>query len=147
MKTVALRFAENFSPTCGTISAHEQIIESIGYVWYGKLGARISKKVQDAILCSDCPKILLINSGKPDRYWAFVKGIQNDVPSLNEIPEYYRDRCEEFKTWFMISRFEKAPNNIMSKCTVVSSGNSLGEASKHSMSPYFIIETNEYGLL
>lgn len=28
----------------------------------------------------------------------------------------------------------------MSKCKVASSGATLGEASKHSMSPYFIIE-------
>ena len=43
--------------------------------------------------------------------------------------------------------FKNADSDIMSKCSVLSSGASLSEASKHSMSPYFMIhvaETNEY---
>ncbi len=38
MRTIALRFGEHFSPKCGTIAAHEEIINDIGYVWYGKMG-------------------------------------------------------------------------------------------------------------
>lgn len=39
-----------------------------------------------------------------------------------------------------VSRFEKAERNVMSKCVVASSGKTLSIASRHSMSPYFIIE-------
>ena len=38
MKTIALRFGETFSPEGGTIKAHQEVIDSCGYVWYGKLG-------------------------------------------------------------------------------------------------------------
>lgn len=38
MRTIALRFGETFSTDCGTIAAHQRIIDMLGYVWYGKLG-------------------------------------------------------------------------------------------------------------
>ena len=38
MKTIALRFGETFSPPCGTIIAHQRIIDKLGYICYGKHG-------------------------------------------------------------------------------------------------------------
>ena len=141
MRTVALRFADNFAPECGTIAAHEQVIEKVGHVWYGKLGTKVSEKMLKTIMKAEEPKILLIRSGKAERYWAYVSKAQNELPPLEEVPEYYRDNHEKFQTWFCVTRFEKASKNIMSECTVASSGALLGHASRHSMSPYFIIET------
>ena len=46
---------------------------------------------------------------------------------------------EKFKTRFRIIRFEDALREIRGKCTVASSGQELGIASKHSMSQYFKI--------
>lgn len=143
MKTIALRFGEHFSPECGTISAHEEIIERLGYVWYGKMGSKISEKIIKEIMASDCPKILLIRSGKAERYWAEIKAIQYEVPEKEAIPEYYRENARTFKTWFKIERFVLAEKDVMSKYVVASSGKRLGEASKHSMSPYFIINCGE----
>ena len=139
MKTIALRFGEHFSPECGTIAAHEIIIDKMGYVWYGKMGSKISEKMIKEILASDSPRILLIRSGKTERYWAEVKEIQYEVPEKEAIPEYYRDTAGTFITWFKIEKFVLADKDVMSKCVVASSGKILGEASKHSMSPYFII--------
>ena len=141
MKTVALRFADNFAPECGTITAHEQVIEEFGHVWYGKLGNKVSDKMLKTIMDAEEPKILLIRSGKSERYWAYVCQVQHEQPNINEIPNYYRDIAGLFKTWFCVTRFEKAPKNVMSECVVASSGALLGHVSKHSMSPYFIIET------
>lgn len=143
MKTVALRFSDNFAPDCGTISAHEQVISKHGHVWYGKLGNKVSDKMLKVIMDAEIPRILLIRSGKAERYWAYVCKAQNALPDLKGIPSYYRDNHEKFQTWFCVTRFEKAPKNVMSKCVVSSSGALLGHASRHSMSPYFIIETKE----
>lgn len=143
MKTIALRFGEHFSPECGTIAAHQEIIDKLGYVWYGKMGSAVSDKVIADIKSADHPQILLIRSGKTERYWAQVLEIQHKLPPLNEIPEYYRDTAGTFKTWFKVSGFDLAARDVMSKCVVTSSGNALGEVSKHSMSPYFIIEYKE----
>lgn len=140
MKTIALRFGEHFAPSCGTIAAHQAIIDDKGYVWYGKLGNTVSDKNISVIMETETPKILLINSGKTDRYLANIVEIKKTTPNLDGIPEYYRDNSEKFKTWFKVISFEPASKNIMSKCYVTSSGATLGEVSKHSMSPYFIIE-------
>ncbi len=143
MKTIALRFSENFSPEIGTIATHQQLINSLGYVWYGKLGTPIAAKVAEEIMQNEDPKILLINSGKQDRYWAHIIEVSRSLPPLNEIPEYYRDISEKFKCWFKVKSFEDAPRGIMSQCFVASSNSPLSEASKHSMSPYFIITVKE----
>jgi hypothetical protein len=139
MKTIALRFSNKFAPDCGTIEAHNELIQKNGYVWYGKLGNRIAASVFDEILGNDEPRILLIHSGAANRYWAYVDKIQHDIPERDDIPEYYRDDADKFRTWFRVIKFEDAPRDIMSKCTMTSSGQELGIASKHSMSPYFKI--------
>lgn len=139
MKTIALRFANKFAPACGTIEAHNNMIREQGYVWYGKLGNKIAAGVFDEILDNENPRILLIHSGTANRYWAYVDKVQHEIPARDGIPEYYRNQAGKFKTWFRVIRFENAPRDIMSKCTVASSGQELGIASKHSMSPYFKI--------
>ncbi len=143
MKTIALRFADNFAPDEGTISAHNEIIEKYGYVWYGKLGSAVSQKAMDEILKNKQPRVLLIHSGKTGRYWAHVEKIQHDIPEMSKIPEYYRGNAGKFKTWFKVTRFEPAPSNVLSICKVASSQRPLSEVSKSSMSPYFIIDVEE----
>ena len=140
MRTVAFRFAENFAPKCGTIAAHEELSFENGFVWYGKLGATVSAKTSKEILGNDDPAILLVHSGGTDRWWAHVEAIQRETPDLCEIPAYYRDRADDFGCWFKVTRFEKADPKVMSCCFVSSSGKVLTEASRHSMSPYFIID-------
>ena len=143
MKTIALRFSNNFAPETGTIAEHQKIINDIGYVWYGKLGNAVSSTVKAQILKNEEPKILLIHSGSTGRYWAYIDCIQREIPDLSAIPAYYREMANKFHSWFRIIRFEDAPQNILSQCTVASSGKVLSQASRHSMSPYYIIETNE----
>ena len=82
MRTVALRFAENFAPECGTIAAHREIIDLIGHVWYGKLGSPISNKTADEILDDTDPRFLLIHSGGQGRWWVHVEKIQRETPPL-----------------------------------------------------------------
>lgn len=140
MRTVALRFAENFAPKCGTIAAHQELIDVLGHVWYGKLGTPISLKTANEILNNDDPKLLLIHSGGQDRWWVHVEKIQREIPAFEEIPRYYRDQASDFGCWFKVKSFEAADKGIMSQCIVVSSGKVLSSASRHSMSPYFIID-------
>lgn len=139
MKTVALRFGEHFAPECGTIAAHQELIDKLGFVWYGKLGATVTAQMINEIMKQDDPKILLINSGKTDRYWAHISEISKEQPSNGQFPSYYQEKTEKMKTWFKVASFELAPKGVMAQCTVVSSGSPLSETSKHSMSPYFKI--------
>ena len=141
MNTIALRFGEHFAPTCGTIKAHKEVIDKIGFTWYGKMGSKVSETLLKEILQLNDPRILLINSGKVGRYWAHISDYKNEKPSVLEYPSYYGEKADKMNTWFKVTSIESAPKDIMSKCIVISSGAQLGEVSKHSMSPYFIIET------
>ena len=143
MKTIALRFGETFAPECGTIAAHQEIIDKNGFVWYGKIGAKVAYNAIEELLKSDNPRILLINSGKADRYWAYISEVIFERPASNEYPSYYEEKTDRMKTWFKVISFEAASRDILKKCTVTSSGSTLSEASKHSMSPYFKIEYTE----
>lgn len=143
MKTIALRFGEHFSPKCGTIAAHQEIIDQFTYVWYGKMGNPVAMRVIEELRQQEDMKILLINSGKADRYWAYVADISRETPPLEYIPTYYRNSAEKFRTWFKVIRFEQASKDVMSKCYVSSSNRPLNEVSKKSMSPYYIIEYAE----
>ena len=140
MYSIALRFAEKFAPTEGTIEAHNTLIKKNGFVWYGKMGTQVSLANADKVLKEETPKILLIHSGGIKRYWAYIEAISNERPSFDEFPSYYHDISDNFKTWFKVVRIEEAPGNVMSSCFVASSGQVLSIASKHSMSPYFLIE-------
>lgn len=140
MYSIALRYAEKFAPKEGTIQAHKDLIEKNGFVWYGKMGSPVSDSNIQKILSQEKPRILLIHSGGIERYWAYISDIRKDKPSDNDFPSYYRSMADKFKTWFCIYKFELAERDIMSKCIVTSSRSVLSNASKYSMSPYFLIE-------
>lgn len=140
MRTIALRFGENIAPPEGTIKVHQNMIEENGYVWYGKFGSPVSEKVSSSIFENDNPRILLIQSGKNKRYWAYVESIQWEKPVDGLYPSYYAQAMDRFKTWFKVIKIEEAPSDIMSQCRVASSGALLAHASRSSMSPYFIID-------
>lgn len=143
MRTIALRFSDNFAPANGTIKLHQECINKKGFVWYGKLGSPVSMSVGEQVLKNDKPRILLIQSGKSARYWAYIDRISKEVPEKENIPEYYRDQANLIKTWFRVIKFETAEKNVMAKCIVASSKALLSSTSRHSMSPYFIIDYYE----
>lgn len=145
MKTIALRFSDNFATPEGTIAEHRKLIEKNGFAWYGKLGSVVSDKVCEEILKNENPRILLIHSGRAARYWAYIDKVTKRTPSLSDIPEYYRNQSGNFRTWFRVLKIEEANKGVMAACTVASSGASLSQTSRSSMSPYFIIEYTEGG--
>ncbi len=143
METIALRFADNFAPPEGTIKAHEKLIQKNGYVWFGKLGQGVSEKTKEIILHNSPARILLIHSGKTDRYWAIIRSIQKEIPPEGFAPEYYKDKYNKVGAWFCVTEFIKAPSDIISKCVLVSSGRSLSEMSRKGSNPMFIVSCKE----
>lgn len=74
---------------------------------------QVSGKVVNKILSNAIPRILLIHSGKAGRYWAYIEKIQYDLPSRHEIPVYYRDNAEIFKTWLRLRKLKKHPREFL----------------------------------
>lgn len=143
MKVLSLRYGENFAPPCGTMSAHKSLISTYGFVWYGKFGCPISKKVVTQVMNEKPARVLFIKSGTSERYWAEIEAITRQRPEERFIPEYYRFMVSKVKCWIKIKRIYVAPHNIMSQCVVVSSGIPLSIASKASMNPCLLVECIE----
>ena len=143
MKTIALRFSDNYAPSTGTIKLHQDVIDKLGYVWYGKFGNSLSQKNIDMLLQLKERKFLLIKSGCQERYWVYFDDIKKNDIELEGIPKYYRNDRNRIKCWFKVIKFERANSKVMSKCFVASNGSLLSNSSKYSMSPYFIINYRE----
>lgn len=140
MKVLSLRYGENFAPPCGTMSAHKSLISTYGFVWYGKFGCPISKKVVTQVMNEKPTRVLFIKSGTSERYWAEIETITRQCPEERFIPEYYRNMASKIKCWIKIKRIYDAPRDVMSECIVASSGTPLTVASRVSMNPCLLVE-------
>ena len=143
MKTIALRYSDNYAPKEGTIYLHNRIIKEKKYVWYGKFGNKFSQSVVNEILDNKKAKILLLNNGFTEKYWAYITDIKNSISDYSNVPDYYKDEYSDIKCWIKIIKIEKAEDDVMEKCVVVSSQKKLSETSKRCMSPSFIIDYKE----
>ena len=139
MVTIALKYKDGLFNEADTILEHQKIIDELGHVWYGKLGRAISVKNKEKILSMQEPKILLMNSGTTNVYWAYVSDIVFEKPNISEIPNYYSERASDFGVWFKIRKFEKVSKDILTKLFVVTSKRQLYENAHFSMSPVFVI--------
>ena len=143
MKTIALRFSDNYAPSEGTIKLHDELINKYGYVWYGKFGNSLSQNNIQMLLDMNEKKFLLIKSGGQERYWVYFDDIKKEIEDIDKIPSYYRDNRKRVKCWFKVTKFVRTEKNIMSKCYVISNNSLLSNTSKYSMSPYFVIDFKE----
>ena len=139
MRTVSIRFGENFAPPCGTIEAHSEILREKGFVWYGKLGAPINSAAAKELLKNGPVDFLLIKSGS-------VSKIERTEPNKSEYPSYYWEFGPKIKCWLKVTEIRKAEQDVMSKCLVVSSKRRLSEVSKGSLNPCLHIEYYPDGL-
>lgn len=143
IKTIALRFSDNYAPLEGTIKLHQDVIYKFGYAWYGKFENSLSQKNIDMLFKMEEKKFLLIKSGCQERYWVYFEDIRKENININAVPSYYRNDIKRIKCWFRILEFEKVDSKVMSKCFVISNGALLSNTSKYSMSPYFVIDCKE----
>lgn len=140
MRTIALKFHDNFWPMRSMFDEHQSYLSANGFTWWGKTGVPISKKVASEVLASDDLRVLLIHSGEKDRWWAHVDQIVYDCPNEAFIPSWYHDNLGNYNCWLRVTQFEPAPKDVMSWCLVASSGKPLFRASSFSRSNYFIID-------
>src|SRR5574344_126217 len=141
IKTIAIRFYDNYATNPGTIALHNDMIKKHGFVWYGKFGNIVSKEIINEQLNSSDPVLLLIKSGCVERYWVhFSEFIIDNQPNLEFVPEYYRNKTDNIKCWFKVEKFELAERDVLSKCFILSTGACLSTASRHCMNPYFKIQ-------
>lgn len=115
-ETVILRFRDLVTADNETITAHKNIIQEFGYVWWGwwKKGNEktpVMKFGALAALAKERPiEMYLIDSGQELVYKAVCDDIQVrsfekcDSPEKEKTPEYYRD--QKYFVWFKFEKIE-----------------------------------------
>lgn len=80
-KTLIIRYGKK----ADCIEKHKEVIESIGYCWFGKIGVVPGRKAITSVQAEDNPMIILYSQGKG--YIAFLKKLhinvlQKDIPNI-----------------------------------------------------------------
>lgn len=131
-------FLKNEDKISPTIKEHQQVIDSKGYTWFGKVGKPINKTYVPYV------KAKIENNEKVDVY--FLKQSNNkfevykshildltreDMRQTKEykfIPEYYRDKEFAFGFWIKINSIEKLSTKILHKLIVCSSRSMVSDS-------------------
>ncbi|QBE97984.1 hypothetical protein PMF13cell1_03547 [Blautia producta] len=137
-KLLVLRYGKQIVENC--IELHKDIVEEIGYCWFGKLGTVPSKKSIDAVFAETNPYIILYTRGE-----AFLCGVSEVTYGEPDIgyPGYYKselfDKLSFPTIYFKLESIESLDVNELEKFTVISSGNSAISTLLHSMSSFLYI--------
>lgn len=123
------------------IEKHCDVINQIGYCWFGKIGVIPSKKAIDAVVSEDRPAIVLYSQG--NAYIANVDSISYDKPDEG-YPDYYNDELFDNmvfpKSYYKITDISPLDKDVLKKIKVVSSGSPIVETLNKSMSSFFFAE-------
>lgn len=137
-KLLVLRYGKQIIENC--IELHKEIIEEIGYCWFGKLGTAPSKKSIDAVLEEDNASIILY--ARNSAFLCRICEVTYDKPEEG-YPDYYNtelfEKCSYPTIYFKLTTLEQIDVNELEKFTVISSGNSAINTLMHSMSSFLFI--------
>lgn len=138
-KLIVIRYGDNIVPDC--IAKHKEVIDEIGYCWFGKIGTAPAKKAITEVLSYDNPQIILYSRGS-----AFLCNLAEtsyDKPT-DGTPEYYNnylyDKLIIPKIYFKFIAIEELNIIELTKMVVVSSRNNLVDTLNRSMSSFFFAE-------
>ena len=103
---ILIKFSDSQAPPCGTIAAHASIIETLGYVWIGKFGSRISetskKIILDEIVCHEVYTYFSKRfQGTHTIYAARTLDVKYTSPGNAEYPSYYTGK--RVGAWFKVN--------------------------------------------
>lgn len=136
-KTLIIRYGKK----ADCIEKHKEVIESIGYCWFGKIGVVPGRKAITSVQAEDNPMIILYSQGKG--YIAFFKEITYQCPTEG-YPQYYEEELFEKlifpKCYFKITAIEKIETADLAKFRIVSSGNDAISTLGRSMASFFYAE-------
>lgn len=137
-KILILRYGKQIVEEC--IKLHQEIIEDLGYVWFGKLGTAPGKNSIDSMLDEEQPKLILYARG--EGYLCSVEEVSYNTPT-DGYPEYYQKELFEKliypSIYFKLITIEKIEISDLDELTVVSSGNSALNTLMHSMSSFLFV--------
>lgn len=137
-KILVLRYGVNILSDC--IEKHIEVLNEIGYCWFGKIGRAPSVKVINEALQDE--KGIIILYSKYGSYICDVDGFQFERPK-DGYPCYYDELIfnhgMEPEFYVRIKSIKKIEPSVLSKYFVCSSGNPLPAALNKSMNSFFVV--------
>ena len=120
------------------IKKHKEVLNKIGYCWFGKIGVVPSESALNAKLNADKPLVVLYCQG--DVHIANLLTVSSEKP-LEGYPDYYNDflyrRNIYPKMYFKLGSLEELSKDTFAKCVSLSSGRPLNESIARSMASFF----------
>lgn len=135
---ILLRYSNNI--VSDTIKQHQDVIEKIGFCWFGKIGVVPSKKIQKAILAEDNPRIILYTRGIAHE--CHLLEISEKRPSKG-CPDYYEIEGICPSVYFKLASIEPIKMSELDNYSIISTGRKLLDAIWHSMTSYFFAEWSD----
>lgn len=130
-----LRYSNNIVPD--TIKQHQDVIDKLGYCWFGKIGMVPSAKIQKVILDENESRIILYT--RSVAHECHLLGIAEHKPSEG-CPEYYEKEGVYPSVYFKLASIEPIEISELDKYSIISTGRKLPDAIWHSMTSYFFAE-------
>ncbi len=134
-KYLILRYATIIEKDC--IKKHQEILESEGYCWFGKIGNVPSKKILDAVFEEETPTLVLYKKGA-----AFICELISCSPNKQSkaYPAYYDSEKIYPSIYFKLKSITKCDDNLFHDSIVVSTGNFAEDALYHSRIPFMLAQ-------
>lgn len=118
-----------------TVSEHQKVADSKGYVWFGKIGRSISKSFIDFFKATDEPVFAFFIKTSKQKVTVF-KALISDITKedlrktaeITNIPDYVAALPVEVGFWLKVVSFEKLPNSCLNELIVCSSRSPLVES-------------------
>lgn len=121
------------------ISEHLKLMNSFGYVWFGKIGIKPMKKKLEKMI-NDNSKYILLKDPK-NAYFCEFDLFSESIPKENEFPGYYKSEImptRNFSIWFKLTSIKKIEDvDSLDQIVLKSSRSPILETTRSSMASLF----------
>lgn len=130
-----LRYSTSAKKNC--IEQHLEVLETIGYCWFGKVGNVPSKRILSAVFSQANPTLVLFKSGA-----IFECAMTNFTLETPEIgyPSYYTQDGIAPSIWFELHSLVPANPSLLHNSIVCSTNNYVEDAVYHSRIPFMLCQ-------
>ena len=143
-RILVVRYSDRHGPPEGTIHAHQQVAERLGYVWFGKLGRPVGRGLLADLLRGEQSSAIAVLVTMINKAYAYYScnllGAAHEVPEAeaDAIPDYYARYQIPPATWLKLSGIRKLRPETAGCITLFSSRVSLPQGLRTSPAGHLV---------
>jgi hypothetical protein len=145
---ILMKYSDRLGFVSDTVKAHQDVIKTAGYVWFGKIGRRLGREPFKAInrQCAEgIPTYLFLVQKAPGGY-SLARGVIKEIatsPPAKCYPEYYSEHKLHtvMRVWVKLVKLEKIKdaNAELQRLYRLGSSDQIMNALTFSMNPMFAV--------